>query len=162
MRKETCPLRVRPMWQKRSMKFSSAPNSKNGSRLNWTRGSKTTANHGWHELLICRQMKGRAPRASFRSVTGRCALRVAELCPHTEASAIIHIRSIRVIRDYSFPVCSCCGVIHKRIGIIEESTKPCFRKNDCATFSGRSVSSVIRRKFFFFAKSIACSSSLLP
>src|SRR5206468_11508916 len=56
----------------------------------------------------------------------------------------------------------CCGAIQRRMGIIEESTKPCFRKNACATFSGRSVSSVIRRKFFFFAKSIACSRSLLP
>src|SRR5215470_5281673 len=57
---------------------------------------------------------------------------------------------------------SFCVLIHKRIGIIEESTKPCFRKNACATFSGRSVSSVIRQKFFFFAKSIACSRSLFP
>ena len=64
---------------------------------------------------------------------------------------------------YSFDsVPSFWVLIHKRIGIIEESTKPCFRKNACATFSGRSVSSVIRRKFFFFAKSIACSRSLLP
>ena len=80
----------------------------------------------------------------------------------TEASAVIHIHSIRVIGGYSFSVGSCWVLIHKRIGIIEESMKPCFRKNACATFSGRSVSSVIRRKFFFLAKSIACSRSLLP
>src|SRR5262249_11603327 len=50
---------------------------------------------------------------------------------------------------YSFDsVRSFWALIHRRMGIIEDSTKPCFRKNAWATFSGRSVSKVIRRKFF--------------
>src|SRR5438270_364282 len=54
------------------------------------------------------------------------------------------------------------GVIRSRIGIIDDSANPCLRKNSWATFSGRSVSNVIRRKFFCRANSIACLSSFAP
>jgi len=45
------------------------------------------------------------------------------------------------------------------MGIIADSKNPWRLKNACDLISGRSVNNVMRRKFFFRAKSMAYSSN---
>ena len=68
-----------------------------------------------------------------------------------------------VISRYKFGcVCSLSGESSNRIGIMDDSEKPCRRNSSWERSSGRSVNRVRRRKFFCLVKSIACCKSFDP